>query len=136
MDTFRRYWIAGLALAGSLASGCSEELGPVPRETTQVTGVVRQGVEPVRGGWIEFSPIDGTVGNLRSAPIRPDGTFTADGVAVGKNLIGMAAVPGLGRRESQVFDTLGSPIRRTISRGSSSSVTIDLVEEAARGRAR
>jgi hypothetical protein len=130
-----QYWIRGLMLFGALASGCSEELGPVPRETTRVSGRVRQGAQPIRGGWIEFAPIDGTVGNLRSAPIRPDGTFSADGVAVGKNLIGLAGTPDLDRRQRQFFDTLRSPIRRTIPRGPETSLTIDLVQEAVRGQA-
>src|SRR5207253_905083 len=72
---------------GLLVTGCSEELGPVPMRVSRVRGVVREGSRPVSGGWIEFFPVDGTIGNLRSARLRADGSFDADGVAVGVNLI-------------------------------------------------
>src|SRR5262249_19496563 len=93
------------ALLGLLI-GCSEELGPERMETATVSGIVREGLRPVGGGWIEFTPIDGAVGLLRSAPIQPDGHFVVDRVALGKNGIGFAdapiRIPG-GRR---FFDTL------------------------------
>src|SRR4051794_23364773 len=60
--------------------GCAEELGPERFVTTRVTGIVREGREPVSAGFIEFSPIDGTVGKLTSAPIGRDGRFVAEGV--------------------------------------------------------
>jgi hypothetical protein len=129
----RPYCIGCAAVLGVLVAGCSEELGPVPRVTTRVKGVVRLGTTPIQGGFIEFAPLDGTVGNLRSAPIRPDGTFDADGIAVGKNLVGLAATPGLNRVQRRHFETLRSPIRRTIPAGAESSVTIDLLQESSLG---
>src|SRR5947209_4945853 len=73
--------------AALLPVGCSEELGPVPMPVARVHGVVTEGHRPVAGGWIEFMPVDGTVGNLRSARLEPDGSFAADRVAVGVNAI-------------------------------------------------
>jgi hypothetical protein len=108
-----------------MAGGCREELGPLSFPTTRVVGVVRDGGRPIRGGWIEFVPIEATIGNFRSAPIGPDGRFEATGVAVGLNLIGLVNLPGGDR----MFRSQGSTIRRRIPRGPSTTVTIDLVEE-------
>jgi hypothetical protein len=127
MGQVRRYWksrLAGLALVW-LAPGCREELGPVQFPTTRVTGVVREGERPVGGGWVEFLPVDGTVGNLRSAPIRRDGSFEADRVAVGTYQVGLVAAP-VGSLLAQRFH----PIRRAIPAGTSTTLTIDLIEEA------
>ncbi len=116
----------------ALAAGCAEELGPERMETTRVTGVVLEGGRPVGKGWIEFIPFQGTVGRMRSAPLAPDGTFVADGVAVGVNRIGIAGapiqVPG-GRRR---FDPLGSKIIRAIAKNPPGPITIDLLDEYAR----
>ncbi|HKI20908.1 MAG TPA: hypothetical protein VKA15_23655, partial [Isosphaeraceae bacterium] len=54
---------------------------------TTVRGVVTEGRRPVGGGWIEFVPVDGTIGKLRSARLNADGSFEAKGVAVGVNLV-------------------------------------------------
>jgi hypothetical protein len=124
----RFWWLAVLPVVGS---GCGEMLGPERFETTRVTGVVREGQEPVRGGWIEFVPVDGTVGNMRSAPIRPDGTFSADRVAVGPNRVGLVGVPTRAPGLRTMFDTLGTEIQRVIPPGPSTSVTIDVLTEAA-----
>lgn len=119
--------ILGIGLLGIW--GCGEELGPVRRETNWVRGRVLERGEPLGGGWIEFLPVEGTVGNLRSAPIGKDGRFVADGVAVGVNLVGFVGapiqIPG-GRR---FFDSLGTPVRRRISGGGAVDLTIDLYDE-------
>src|SRR5512135_3128672 len=131
MARVRRYWkpwFAGLASVW-LALGCREELGPVRFPTTRVTGVVREGERPVGGGWIEFLPVDGTIGNLRSAPLRRDGSFEADRVAVGTNQVGLVAPP-VGSLLAQRFHSMRSPIRRAIPAGPSTTLTIDLIEEA------
>src|SRR5438132_13339166 len=78
---------------GLLSAGCAEELGPVPLRVARVQGVVRERGRPVSGGWIEFVPVDGTVGNLRSARLHQDGSFEADRVAVGTNLIRLVNAP-------------------------------------------
>ncbi len=121
-----------LAIVAAFAPGCSEELGPERMVTTRVTGVVVEGSRPVGGGWVEFMPVDGTVGNLRSAPIGPDGRFVAEGVAVGENAVGVVGAPVRMRGGRRAFDTLGTPVRRTIPRGPAAEVSIDLLEEAVR----
>jgi hypothetical protein len=99
---------------------------------TRVEGIVTQGDRPVSGGWIEFTPVGGTVGNLRSARLRADGRFVGEGVAVGENAIRLVNA----RMESPVFVRLfspfTSPIRRVIAEHPSGPLKIDLVEEAVR----
>jgi hypothetical protein len=102
-------------------------------ETTTVSGIVREGLTPVGGGWIEFTPIDGTVGLLRSGPIQRDGHFVVDRVAVGKNGIGFADAPIRMPGGRRFFDTLNAPIHRVIPRGGVSNLEIDLIEEWIRG---
>jgi hypothetical protein len=128
-------WPIGTAVVLALASGCGEELGPVRFRTTRVAGVVREGSRPVRGGWVEFLPVEGTVGNVRSAPIRGDGTFAAEGVAVGRNAIGIAGAP-LNPALSHDFHPFRTPIRRDIPAGLETRLSIDLYEEAFRARER
>jgi len=111
-------------------SGCGGIFGPEPFKTTRVEGSVRIAKEPLRGGFIEFSPIDGTVGIMRSAPIRPDGTFVVDRVPVGSNaiaIVGGSLPSGL----SGICDPLGSQIHRTITDSQDSKIDIDLLAEQA-----
>lgn len=118
-----------LAAAAMLAAGCDEELGPVPMPVARVRGVVKEGDRPVGGGWIEFLPVEGTIGNLRSARLRADGTFDADGVAIGTNairLVNAAMSPGY----RGLFGAFSSPIRRVVVADPSGPLTIDLVAEA------
>ena len=75
------------------AGGCTEELGPENLPVARVSGVVREGDRPVGGGWIEFIPVDETVGNLCSAKLGVDGSFNAKSVAVGVNLIRLVNAP-------------------------------------------
>src|SRR5262245_16038154 len=126
---FRGLVIACLAL---ILAGCSEEFGPVRLRLTRVNGVVRQGRVPLSGGWIEFIPVDGTVGNLRSAKVRADGRFEADRVAVGKNLIRLINAPIESRGAAALFSTFSSPIRRNISEQPAEPLDIDLVQETMR----
>jgi hypothetical protein len=144
-----------LVAAAMLAAGCAEELGPVAMPVTRVRGVVKEGDRLVTGGWIEFIPADGTMGNLRSARIRADGTFDTDGVAVGTNAIRLVDAPIVSPSDVPLFARLGwaslvrtdggrlgtkppallfipfaSPIRRVIKAGDPSPLAIDVVEEA------
>ena len=80
------------AVATFASAGCSEELGPEPMPSASVAGRVVRGGDPIGRGWVEFLPVDGTVGRLRSARIGPDGRFRADGVAVGR--VGLRIVGG------------------------------------------
>ena len=77
--------------------------------------MLREGSRPVSGGWIEFFPVEGTVGNLRSARVRADGSFEADGVAVGENLIRLVNAPVELSGATQLFGSFQSPIRRVIA---------------------
>ena len=69
-----------------LSVGCRDALGPEKMVTTTVNGTVTQAGKPLSRGWIEFIPVDGTVGRMRSARIQKDGTFHATKVAGGLQL--------------------------------------------------
>ena len=56
-------------------TGCGKVLGPERMPVASVSGVVREGRRPVGGGWIEFIPVDGTIGNQRSARLHADGSY-------------------------------------------------------------
>ena len=81
---------AFLALVCAWAIGCREELNPARPPTSHVQGRVAFRGEPIGGGWIEFHPIEGALGDVRSAPLNLDGTFVADRVANGLNAIRVA----------------------------------------------
>ena len=124
-----------LLLLGLLAAGCSEELGPERFPTTRVAGIVVEGGRPVAGGWIEFIPTDGTVGNIRSARIGRDGSFQADRVAIGENVIRLVNAPINMPGGEKLFGQFSSPIRRKIPLEPDGPLAIDLLEEAVRYQA-
>jgi len=128
-----RYWKGAATILLALLSGCREELGPERFVTADVTGKIVVGGRPIDKGWIEFLPVEGTVGRLRSAPIRPDGTFEAERVAVGWNQVGLVNVPLVGDL-SRTFHPLSSPIRRKIA-ASGGAIEIDLLVEYQKERA-
>jgi hypothetical protein len=122
---------------------------------TRVRGVVKTGDRPLLGGWIEFIPTDGTVGKLRSARVRPDGTFDVDRVATGTNAIRLVDAPidstaylplfaslrwaALARADggrvgpkspARLFIPFASPIRRLIIADASAPIDVDVVAEA------
>ncbi len=115
-------------LAGLI--GCGNFLGPEDFKTARVEGKVRVGSQSVTGGFIEFLPTDGTVGIMRSAPIKLDGTFVVDHAPVGRNAVGIFSGK-LPRRLSNDFNALGTPIRRTVTDAPSAPLDIDLLEEEA-----
>jgi hypothetical protein len=122
-----------IVLAAVLAiaiSGCSEELGPERMPVTSVAGTITESGRPLSRGWVEFFPVEGTIGNLRSARIERDGSFQTDGVAIGRNLVRLVnadiKTPGL----SRIFSSFQSPIRRAIGPKPERSLSIDLVTEA------
>src|SRR5262249_9533599 len=115
-----------------LTLGCSEELGPIPLRVTRVRGVARQGLQPLSKGWIEFIPVEGTVGNLRSARLRSDGSFETDKVAVGKNLIRFVTAPIESKAMAGLFGSFASPIRRVIPEQPGEPLDIDLYQEVIR----
>jgi hypothetical protein len=125
-------WLLSLALTPLAfgSSGCSEELGPEQMIVTRVKGIVRHGQSPVSRGWIEFMPVEGTVGKLHSARIRDDGSFEAEHVAVGLNLIRLAHAPLGSPGAERLFGSYQSPIRRTVLAHSTLPLVIDVRDEA------
>src|SRR5271166_5362914 len=121
-------WLRLIALAwlavGSL--GCSQELGPERMIVTRVKGFVREGRSAVSAGWIEFLPVEGTVGNLCAAKIGKDGSFDAEHVAVGVNLIRLANAPLGSQNAERLFGSYQSPIRRTVLPQPTEPVVIDV----------
>ena len=121
-------------------AGCSEELDPERAATTGVTGSVTIGGRAVTGGFIAFDPAFGTRGNLRVAPIEPDGSFHAEGVAVGQVVLRLDQLPVRSIPtvpepiEARRFELLlhRSPIVRTILPGGATRLPIDLIEEVSR----
>jgi hypothetical protein len=132
MRSARTYWSNLLVTLLAVVAGCREELGPVQFPTTRVSGRIVEYGQPVAGGWIEFVPIDGTVGDRRAAPLTADGRFEVSGVAVGRNVIGLVNAPIRMPGGQKLFATQGSPIRRDIPRGDATTLTIDLLTEALR----
>jgi hypothetical protein len=124
-------WLRSIALTWLAvgSSGCSEELGPEQLIVTRVKGFVREGRSPVTAGWIEFFPVEGTVGNLRSAKIGKDGSFEAENVPVGVNLIRLANAPLGSPNAKRLFGSYQSPIRRTIPREPTEHLVIDVFDE-------
>jgi hypothetical protein len=118
-----------------LLSGCTEELGPERFVTTSVSGSVYEGKKPLKGGWIEFIPAGGTVGNLRSARIQCDGSFYASRVAVGQNAVRLVNTPIALPRGAQLFGRFDTPVRRRIPEHPDGALRIDLEEEYIRYQA-
>jgi magnesium transporter len=129
------FLVASLALVG-----CSEELGPERFPSTTVRGSVMIGARPLGGGFVAIDPAEGTRGNVRVARIRPDGSFEAQGVAVGRVVIRVDQLPdgtiptASGPLKVLILERMlrRSPIRRTIPEGRDTRLPIDLIEEANR----
>jgi hypothetical protein len=123
-------------LAFSMASGCSEELGPERPSTARVEGTITVGGRPVTSGWIEFIPVEGTEGNLRTARISSDGSFSADRVPVGRVAVAFTnlripPIPTtLGPVDARSFRFFNTPIRKSIRSGPKTSLDLDLAAEA------
>ena len=119
-----------LVMVALACPGCGEELGPEAMPTARVSGAVRVGRRPVGGGWIEFLPVDGTVGSLEMARLGPDGTFLAARVPVGRVAIRIVhppfPLPCLRNFEWKYL------IRRQIPPSPAGPVDIELNQEAAR----
>ncbi len=121
-----------LALGLSLA-GCRDALGPEPMPVARVSGKLTDGGRPVGGGWIEFYPVDGTVGRIRSTRVRANGSFETDGVPVGLNLVRVINQEVLTATGSKrIFGVYFSPIRRVIPAEPAGPISIDLLDEAIR----
>lgn len=112
-----------------LVAGCADDRGPVDGPTASVAGRVTVGGRPLRGGFLELLPVDGTVGRLRSAPIGPDGRFATRGVAAGINAIRIVGPRPYDPRLHPL--TQAHRIRRTILAGRANALEIELLAEAA-----
>lgn len=132
-----RGWLARLIplLLPLVGFGCGSALGPERFRTVKVSGRIVEGREPVKGGWIEFIPVDGTLGNQRSARIQADGKFEADKVAVGENALRLVNSPVHLPGGAQLFGAFTTPVRRVISENQAAPLEIDLIEEAVRYQA-
>jgi hypothetical protein len=126
-------WPCVLVLCASAFGliGCSDVLGPEVMPVAEVDGRVSQRGKPVTRGWIEFVPVDGTVGKLRSAQLHADGTFRATKVPVGLNLIRFVNIDWDPVGMRRFFGAFTSPIRRTIAQKNNPPVEIDLADEYA-----
>jgi hypothetical protein len=113
-------------------SGCREELGPETFPIAQVTGIVTEGSRPLNRGWIEFVPVDGTVGNLRSGWIQPDGSFQVDRVAIGENAIRLVHAGIQLPQFQELVGNFSTPIRRSIQARPTKALKIDVLEESVR----
>lgn len=120
-----------LVVAIAACFGCGEELGPEAIPTTEVSGVVLMSGGPLDKGWVEFQPIDGTLGDVRSARLNPDGSFHADGVPIGPTVIRLINVPIQPPGVARLFSR-ASPIRRTIPAKPEGPIRIDALEELLR----
>ena len=129
-----------LALLSTFAAaGCSEELGPERFATATVRGKVTIADRPLPGGFVSFDPWGGTRGVMRVAPVRADGTFEADGVAVGRVIVRLEQIPVAsiptvsGPVAAWPLERMlsSSPIRRTIPEDGA-NLPIDLIDEANR----
>jgi hypothetical protein len=129
LSWFRSITLASLAL---VTAGCSEELGPERMVVTRVKGLVRTGRSPVKRGWIEFVPVEGTVGKLCSAKIHDDGSFDAAHVPVGINLIRLPNASLGSVAADQLFGSYHSPIRRVIPARPTDPIVVDIFEETIR----
>ncbi len=91
MALVHRTLIAGLCLG--LLPGCTNALrtGEVP--TTRLSGRLQLDGRGLGPGWLEIVPAGGTQGVLRSAPVKPDGSFEVDGVPVGSVAVRIAGPP-------------------------------------------
>jgi hypothetical protein len=125
------FWLRLLALVWlSLGlSGCADELGPQPMPVARVRGKVTEGARPFTRGFIEFFPIDGTVGNPRSARIQADGSFETDKVAIGLNLIRLVDIDTKAASLKSWFGAYLSPIRRMIPKRPAGPIEIDVIDE-------
>jgi magnesium transporter len=83
-------------------------------------------------------PDNGERGNLRIAPIQPDGSFSIDRAPAGRVVIGFEQLPidwlntSVGRVSSRIFRIPNSPVSRTIPENGPVDLPIDLIDEATR----
>jgi hypothetical protein len=109
--------------------------------TTHVAGRILVAGRPIAGGWLEFQPVGGTVGKLRSAEIGPDGTFRAGRVPLGR--VGIRLIePKVAPTGNQILDKFVFATTRSYdgilrdTRRAPEAMVIDLKDELSRVQAR
>jgi hypothetical protein len=134
-DNRRRVaWLCSIsaALVPLCLPGCSHVFGPEQMTVTRVSGYVKNNGAPVKRGWIEFVPIDGTVGKICSGKIQADGSFEIAYVPVGMNLIRLANAPLGSAGAERLFGRYQSPIRRVVREHATEPVVIEIIDESLR----
>jgi hypothetical protein len=125
--------MVALCAAALCSIGCGDVLGPEKMPVAAVDGKVSQRGKPLTRGWIEFVPVDGTVGRMRSARLNSDGTFHATKVPVGLNLIRLVNIDIDAFRIRRTLGAFSSPIRRKIAENSNPPLEIDVIDEYLKG---
>ncbi|WP_148259856.1 hypothetical protein [Isosphaera pallida] len=92
-----------------LSLGCSEEWAEERPPTTWLEGRALVAGVPLTRGWVELSPVPGTVGTFRSGRIGSDGRFRVDGLTVGRHSARIVHPPA-GVMIPPVAYQLGSPL--------------------------
>lgn len=114
-----------------MAAGCSEERPDPAFGLVAVQGRIQRNGQPLSTGWVEFVPVDGGQGVMKSGPIATDGHYKASGLGPGLHGV-RVIVP----RDKSLFpfDQFFSPIRRTLSAEPVQTFEIDLSAESAKPR--
>ena len=92
-----------------LSLGCSEEWAEEGPPTAALEGRALAAGVPLTQGWVELSPVPGTVGTFRSGRIGPDGRFRVTGLTVGCHSARIVHPPS-GAAIPAVAYQLGSPM--------------------------
>jgi hypothetical protein len=127
-------WFCSIALAAPAlcSAGCSRVFGPEQMIVTPVSGRVKYANERIQSGWVEFVPVDSTVGKICSAKIHEDGSFSATKVPVGTNLIRLANVPLGSSAADKLFGSYHSPIRCVVREHTTEPLVVDVLDELVR----
>lgn len=121
--------LSGFILCVIMAAGCTEERPDPAFPLVTVQGRIQRNGQPLSSGWVEFVPVDGGQGVMKSGPIESNGQYKATGLGPGLHGV-RVIVP----RDKSLFpfDQFFSPIRRTLSAEPVQTFDIDLSAESAK----
>lgn len=123
----RHNFLSGMMFCLGMAAGCSEERPDPAFPLVAVQGRIQRNGQPLQSGWVEFVPVDGGQGVMKSGPIESNGHYLATGL--GPGLHGVRVI--VPRDKSFFpFDQFFSPIRRTLSAEPVQTLDIDLSAES------
>ena len=124
-------WFMSMALSTSLLTGCAEERPDPAFALVEVQGRIQRNGQPISTGWVEFVPVDGGQGVMKSGPVSANGQYKATGLGPGLHGV-RVIVP----RDKSLFpfDQFFSPIRRTITTEPVQTFDIDLSAESSKPR--